>query len=404
MIVFENPGELDIRAAITFGVNVKETENPIGYFGTGLKYALAVLLRASHKVTINSGSGTYTFAIQRDLIRGKEFGIVTMSDNGGDPMQLGFTDNLGPTWEVWMAYRELWCNARDENGQAYKIESLGQATDQMPGITQIIVEGLEIDHAHNCRADFILDGEEPAHRIGTVEVYRGRPRGIFYRGMRVAKQIGDKPLKFTYNILGNIALTEDRTAKSQWELEYELTRAILTEANEELASEIVCAGENGEGKFDFKSNGFPPGHGFMEAVKNCSRAEIGNVNATAVQVFKARAAKNPDLVPAKLGERESRMLQDAMTFCQRIGFKPSKYPIQIIEGLGENILGVAQGGRILISTECFARGAQWVRMALIEEFVHLEYNVSDCTREMQTRFLMEIERIGNIAVPEMVMA
>ena len=45
MIVFENPGEIDIRSISTFGVSVKEGDNPIGFFGTGLKYAIVVLLR-----------------------------------------------------------------------------------------------------------------------------------------------------------------------------------------------------------------------------------------------------------------------------------------------------------------------------------------------------------------------
>lgn len=41
MLTFHNPGELDPRLITTFGVSIKESTNPIGYFGTGLKYALA---------------------------------------------------------------------------------------------------------------------------------------------------------------------------------------------------------------------------------------------------------------------------------------------------------------------------------------------------------------------------
>ena len=39
MIVFENAGEIDPRLFALIGVNVKESENAIGFFGTGLKYA-----------------------------------------------------------------------------------------------------------------------------------------------------------------------------------------------------------------------------------------------------------------------------------------------------------------------------------------------------------------------------
>jgi hypothetical protein len=48
IVVFENPGEIDAAAIRTFGVSVKEGENPIGFFGTGLKYAIAILLRTGH--------------------------------------------------------------------------------------------------------------------------------------------------------------------------------------------------------------------------------------------------------------------------------------------------------------------------------------------------------------------
>jgi len=45
MITFENDGEIDLRAISQFGINVKTGDSPIGFFGTGLKYALAVLMR-----------------------------------------------------------------------------------------------------------------------------------------------------------------------------------------------------------------------------------------------------------------------------------------------------------------------------------------------------------------------
>ena len=54
-IIFENPGEIDPVAIITFGINVKESDHPIGFFGTGLKYALAILLREGQPITIQSG-------------------------------------------------------------------------------------------------------------------------------------------------------------------------------------------------------------------------------------------------------------------------------------------------------------------------------------------------------------
>ena len=64
-VIFENPGEIDPLAIRTFGVSVKEGDNPIGFFGTGLKYALAILLRTGHQVSMQAGELTLAFGTKR---------------------------------------------------------------------------------------------------------------------------------------------------------------------------------------------------------------------------------------------------------------------------------------------------------------------------------------------------
>lgn len=39
-LVFSNPGTLEMELVKLLGVSVKETNDPIGFFGTGLKYAM----------------------------------------------------------------------------------------------------------------------------------------------------------------------------------------------------------------------------------------------------------------------------------------------------------------------------------------------------------------------------
>ena len=47
------PGLIDLHGITTFGVCAKpEAENPIGYFGTGLKYALAFFLGEGLKLEL----------------------------------------------------------------------------------------------------------------------------------------------------------------------------------------------------------------------------------------------------------------------------------------------------------------------------------------------------------------
>lgn len=45
MILFQNPGALDLRAISMVGLTSKTGEDTIGRFGTGFKYALAVVTR-----------------------------------------------------------------------------------------------------------------------------------------------------------------------------------------------------------------------------------------------------------------------------------------------------------------------------------------------------------------------
>ena len=57
-LIFSNPGELDIRALYTFGVSAKVGEEPFGLFGTGFKYAAAILLRQHQSLRVLSGKQT----------------------------------------------------------------------------------------------------------------------------------------------------------------------------------------------------------------------------------------------------------------------------------------------------------------------------------------------------------
>ena len=78
-VCFVNRGTIDPRSITTFGVNSKEGGNPIGFFGTGLKYAIAVLLRLGHEVTLYSDAKKYVFGVEETKIRNDQFRIVTMN-------------------------------------------------------------------------------------------------------------------------------------------------------------------------------------------------------------------------------------------------------------------------------------------------------------------------------------
>src|SRR5882724_11960473 len=115
MIVFQNPGLIDLDAALVMGVNAKLGESPIGFFGTGLKYAMATLLRNNCRFRIFRGVEEFQITTQKLSFRDKNFDLVWL--NGS---KLGFTTDLGRNWKPWQAYRELYSNAKDEGGQTFQ--------------------------------------------------------------------------------------------------------------------------------------------------------------------------------------------------------------------------------------------------------------------------------------------
>ena len=134
-IIFSNPGLIDPRLITVLGVNVKEGTSPIGFFGTGLKYAISVLLRNQCSIHIYAGQDAYAFSTREETIRGKTFSVVHMNDQ-----PLGFTTELGKNWKPWMALRELYSNAKDEGGD-WRLGDL--SPKDLPGNTVIVVDGTD---------------------------------------------------------------------------------------------------------------------------------------------------------------------------------------------------------------------------------------------------------------------
>jgi hypothetical protein len=169
MIIFENKGELDIRAIKTFGVNSKDDkESAIGYFGTGLKYAIAILLRNGHDISIYTGGVKYDFGVNRSKIRHDEFDIVTMNGE-----ELGFTTELGKNWEMWQAFRELNSNTLDEKGTAYKGIGCVPQNDR----TYVTVTGLDFEKLWGDRDHYFLNYNnfKALHEHDEVSVYPKTP-------------------------------------------------------------------------------------------------------------------------------------------------------------------------------------------------------------------------------------
>ncbi len=93
MMVLQNPGLIDLDVIKLMGVNVKDSDDSIGMFGTGLKYAIAVFLREGIEFSMFRGEDEYIFTTESKNIRGKDFEVCVMS-GPFDHIELGFTTDL----------------------------------------------------------------------------------------------------------------------------------------------------------------------------------------------------------------------------------------------------------------------------------------------------------------------
>ena len=397
MIYFSNPGEIDPRSISSFGVSVKDGDNPIGFFGTGLKYAIAVLLRTGHTVTVMAGLQVIQFGVDTQQVRGKDFQFVTMRVDGGEPTTLGFTTELGKKWELWMAYRELACNCKDEGGSEAEID---YCPDPQAGVTKIVVSGADFSRVFHERHLYLLQ-DCAAFNVGGIEVRRRSGSAFYYRGVRVHSLAGQA--LYTYNQTGPMELTEDRTLKFQHEAEAAIRRAVLHADDEVFVRHCVTAGDSCiEGRLDFHGWGISPSETFLRVVGECMADRMLKVNHTAARVWRETTRQKFDPPAIELTKVQIMSLERALDFCGKLGFPiRDAYPIRFVESLGEGALGLAQDNTIFIAERVFhLGGTKQLASTLIEEYLHLRHGWKDLTRELQNFLFEKLVSVGEELVGE----
>ena len=382
-VYFTNPGQIDIRAVTTLGVNAKADPSAIGYFGTGLKYALAVLLREGHQVEIFSGQEHYHFSTQQEEIRGKSFSFIYLWSSSGRK-ELGFTTDLGKNWTLASAYRELWSNCKDEQGRV----TSSQPTSFDSSYTMIIITGRAFEEVHQRRSQIILAEGERELLLSTpnLEIYSGNSSEIFYKGI-AAYRLSTQS-KLTYNLLSPMTLTEDRTLASAWDLKWKIGTELAHNGTEEILREILAAKGFFEHEldYDWSSN---DNVAFYKVAEELYRTDVLSLSDSVKSALRRRTppkALEPEaLILDKIMEEE---IASAIAICEASGYLISTYPVKVADKLANGVLAQASNRTIWLSRQVFSQGI--LLECLLEEFFHLDHKVSDYSREMQDLLFKEL--------------
>lgn len=393
-IIFSTPGYLEIQSTTTFGVSTKG-DDAIGFFRTGLKYAIAICLRFNQQVSIQHLNARgrvvdeHVFTTKPVEISGKVFQVIHM-----DNIPCAFTTEVGKNWSLLDAYREFYCNTIDAKGVDLEGVVEGTIATMKDGYirkykpsnpsTRIIVSGDEFYKGYKDKSTFLLQ-PNLLHSTPEVEIHYGKSSKVYYRGIAVHNL--QYHSKYTYNILGKIELTEDRTAKDEYILRYRISQALSTLTNPHVIESVLLAGSTEYEHYIYYSDQTVMTTEFKGVVIREANKFNFSLNKSAYDLLKSSILEDLAKKPSTATVEDTRCLQIAITLCHKIGYAVDESSITIVDNLGVNILGMTDGKSIFISRECLNMGMRVLVGTLIEEYAHLKLSLQDCSREFQNHLL-----------------
>jgi len=244
-IKISNRGEIDINGLHLMGVTDKRGKEKIGFFGSGNKYAIALLIREKIPFKIFSGVKEIKIGTRPVMFRGQLFEQIIV---GGQKTSL--TAQMGIDWETWFTIREFYCNALDE-GDA-KIEIVKNIKPSA-GKT-IVYIGLteKLSKFFKNINNYILVNYKPLTKsktfYGSAELLPRYNEGEFvcYRkGIRIYPKNKQSCL-YWYNF-SDISINESRVYKYEYQIKEQIASFLTVTDSREVILNFL---RNWEGKFE----------------------------------------------------------------------------------------------------------------------------------------------------------
>lgn len=379
-VTFTTPGTIELAALTTFGISVKETENPIGFFGTGFKYAVAVILRCGGEVSVISNNKHHKFSLKTITVRNVAFKIVCLDDQ-----HLAFTTELGKNWEPWMALRELYSNTLDEKGTHH----FGQPTENT-NCTHIVVSHCQaFDFAYAHRSQYFLE-TTPIDRIGYIDLHEGPSNFLYYRGIRVAEL--EYPSLYTYNLVTPQELTEDRSLRYHYMAQNAVAISLVTSKNKNFIATAVTAPKQ---NYEYSLNPcsfYLPSPEFLKVLEDLRNGPQRDLIHPKWQTLYLASQPKTELISQPPTAEQETMLEVAFQVAKALGI--STHPVEISANLGTNILGLYRNNTIYIAETTFIKGQRTLTGTYLEELLHANYKFEDESRNLQNYLIDQLAAYG----------
>lgn len=408
-----NKGEVESQAFSLLGASTKlGSEGKIGMFGSGNKYALAYLLRNNYNILMFSGGTEITVGTVKKEFRENTFDVICINDK-----ETSITTQSGPKWELWQAIRELYSNAIDEGVVDFKLTD-DVESDQ--NITSIYIEAKpELIELFNNIDDYFAMTKTVLFESELGKIYRKKNQEtlIYRKGIRCYEATEKSLFDYDFN---DISINESRLIDSTFRM-YELISTMLyTTTNKEIIRkfyseigkdilEMRCFGNFVSRKSETLSeewiNLLPCDYFAPEGLQMfMEENEIDRTYFMPMAMFKDFQNRFGEdrVCPSmrktvggvfykeyEMNELQKAMLKDVLYFFEECNFNID-YQIEVVKFDNVHVHGKAIDNKILISCNAFDKGKEWLANVIIEEQIHLKYDVRDETRAFQDAVISEL--------------
>lgn len=375
------PTVLDPLSFMVMGLSVKDSSSAIGKFGTGIKYAIAGIVRNGGEIIITCDGTSYYFKGRKREFRGTEFEQILCN---GEP--LGYTTELGKHWEPWMMFRELHANTLDEGGTTSAEWSSAATVIEVRNFPDYVQAFRHMDFY------FLPEDVKVAHKVASYgRLIDNGSGGVYHKGVRVYEiRDMDIDLGGLSIELNDASITEDRTLASPsgqyWYISYILS-------SYPKLGELLNADGSGEMKIPdliVDNNYFLTGA--VEAFEADPTMKLReNVYLKILPRLQEKSRQF-----AELSDEEQSVLDKAVDFVTTPWTSvPPGWSVGAAD-LPPNVHGLCSPDRQRIYVTRALLGGEHNKTlceTLIEEIIHAKYNANDYSRKFQN---VSLEIIGNL--------
>lgn len=414
-MAFTNKGEVPVNAFKLLGAsNKREDQSKIGFFGTGLKYAIAVLLREDVEFKVFSGLQEVKIGVRSTSFLDQKVQVITVNNE-----KTSITIEAGIDWEGWFAIREIYSNALDEGG-SIEIEEIKPEA----GSTKIYVE---------------MDSTKLGDVFQNWQKYFANKRPALYKneyGRILAKLPGNQNYNvyrkgilsykrqavslFDYD-LNSLDINESRVAKYSWQA-LEKSSDLLAKSDSSQINEFINLSKDPkrsdyvewQNEFWDYTGSFSPI--WLEIIND--RELIPNDYAGSYPKS-TNGLVLPDKLIKKLREYFGKqvkvfgedkayipledqsgldVIKKSLSRLKELGFTYTG-PVTIVNFKDKLCLGQYENKEILISESALHLTDSDLDLVMLEEILHAQSGFGDYTREFQTYIINTILSISKSYKP-----